>query len=353
MKTVITTVGTSVLSNYRKANSLHPGGPLPELDVLARYLKQTPVTEASAETNSLSRLLDKSATIDLLHSCTPEGKLCAAALHLNYADYSVTMCEIYGIVSSAEEFKTRGLKSLVSLIIERIMEAKKVQRQPIICATGGFKAETAYATMVGQLFDVPVYYIHEQFSEIIEMPTSPIGWDYHLLAEHEEFCEWLFGADSREARETENRLKGMPAKMATLVLQQEDGNYTVSPIGYAIFERYQDILETGSASIKLSPSAHKDYLALDSNTRGRFDSVFKKLRVPSLWMTAARQEPPSDCLIYPGGHRDERVFFEAARDSGELRVLEIARHSDKSYERKLDRRVKSADYVDQSFVAID
>ena len=45
------------------------------------------------------------------------------------------------------------------------------------CA-GRLDARSPDATLVGLLFDVPVYYIHEAFRDIIEMPPTPIGWDY-------------------------------------------------------------------------------------------------------------------------------------------------------------------------------
>lgn len=50
----------------------------------------------------------------------------------------------------------------------------------------------------------------------------------------------------------------------------------------------------------------------------------------------------SDCLVYPRGHKDERVFFYD--EDGEVYVCEPARHSDKSYERLLERGVWRANY---------
>jgi len=71
----------------------------------------------------------------------------------------------------------RGLRSLVATLISLIRKERAGGREVLVNATGGFKAEIAYATLVGLLFDVPVYYIHEAFQDIIEMPPTPIGWD--------------------------------------------------------------------------------------------------------------------------------------------------------------------------------
>lgn len=68
-----------------------------------------------------------------------------------------------------------------------VRQHKQQGQQVIINATGGFKAEIAYAVLIGQLFDVPVYYIHEMFRDIIEILPLPIQWDFSLLVNYEDF----------------------------------------------------------------------------------------------------------------------------------------------------------------------
>jgi hypothetical protein len=50
-----------------------------------------------------------------------------------------------------------------------------------IDATGGYKAQIAVAVLIGQALDIPVYYKHERFSEIIDFPPLPISLDYDIL----------------------------------------------------------------------------------------------------------------------------------------------------------------------------
>ncbi len=84
--------------------------------------------------------------------------------------------------TNPQEFKTHGLRNLVREI------GKYLQRfgteQVAIDATGGYKAQIAIAVVVGQALNVPVYYKHERFSEIIEFPPMPIALDYDILAEN-------------------------------------------------------------------------------------------------------------------------------------------------------------------------
>jgi putative CRISPR-associated protein (TIGR02619 family) len=77
------------------------------------------------------------------------------------------------------EFKVHGLRNLVREIggiIQRIGN-----EYIAIDATGGYKAQIAIAVLVGQALNIPVYYKHERFSEIIDFPPLPISLDYDLL----------------------------------------------------------------------------------------------------------------------------------------------------------------------------
>jgi len=42
-------------------------------------------------------------------------------------------------------------------------------------------------------------------------------------------------------------------------------------------------------------------------------------------------------LVFPKGHRDERVFY--FEENGKIYVCELTRHSDKSYERAIEHGV--------------
>src|SRR5207302_378624 len=114
------------------------------------------------------------------------------ALCRHYQDHHAILCEVPDLNYTESRFKLRGLRSLVATLIDLIRRQRKEGREVHINATGGFKAEIAYATLVGLLFDVRVYYIHEAFHDIIEMPPTPISWDYSLLADHEDFFQWIF-----------------------------------------------------------------------------------------------------------------------------------------------------------------
>lgn len=63
--------------------------------------------------------------------------------------------------------------------------------------------------------------------------------------------------------------------------------------------------------------------------------------VRELRVSGADRVRNCDCLVYPKGHRDERVFFFEA-DDGSVHVCALGRHSDRSYEQLIERGVREA-----------
>ncbi|GBC81423.1 hypothetical protein HRbin10_00535 [bacterium HR10] len=341
MRTILTTVGTSLLSNAKRDLKVEEVNE----HELANYLRRTDPERASAETNSLSRILREDDRIVFLHSQTEEGKFCARALERHYRSqgHDTELREVPDLTYAESRFKMRGLRSLVGTMIDLIRQERQRGREVLINATGGFKAEIAYATLVGLLFDVPVYYIHEAFRDIIQMPPAPIGWDYSLLADHEEFFEWI-NSDLRGAAEVDARLRGLPEEVR-LLLVEEEGYTFLSPAGEAFYEAYKERLEQAKGvPVYLSSKARETHKAAPPDVRRLFDRTLDKLRARELRTSQSDRVRNSDCLVFPGGHRDERVFYFEEGEA--IYVCELARHSDKSYERLIACGVRRETYRD-------
>lgn len=327
-------------------NSLGLKGGMPTDQQIANYIRQTDPEKASAETNSLSRLLVEGDNIVFLHSQTEEGLKCAQALcrHFERKGYRSELCEVKDLLYTESRFKMRGLRSLVSIIIDLIRKEKKQGRKVVLNATGGFKAEIAYATLVGLLFNVPVYYIHEIFKEIIEMPPAPISWDYSLMADNEEFFEWLSESD-RPTAQVDARLRNLPPEIRLLLVELDDVT-TLSPAGEAFYEAYLHRAEASeSAPLLLSSTARAVYNASEPTVRHQFDRTLRKLRIKELRVSSSDRVRNSECLVFPKGNRDERLFYYET-EQGEIRVCALSRHSDKSYERLIDKGVWYSSFTD-------
>ena len=348
MRTILTTVGTSLWANARRDLKLPHDAPISKHEHdLTNYLRQTPPEKASAETNSLKRLLQEGDRIIFIHSDTEEGRLCADALKSFYQkNHSVETKGVDRLNYTDSEFKMVGLRSFVTKLIEQIRNEQKASREVIINATGGFKAEIAYATLVGLLFNVPVYYIHEAFQDIIEMPPTPIAWDYSLIDEYEEFFEWI-DEQPRKTDEVEQQLERLPERdrIRMLLIDEPDGNTYLSPAGEAFYQAYRMRLATEPDNLLwLSSKARETYDSLSPDARERFRKVLGKLRKPSLRRSQSRKVPKGNCLIYPKGNRDERVIFYEKNDK--VYVCELTWHSDQTYERRIEKSVRRDEYKD-------
>ena len=162
---LITTVGTSLLSSREPHNwEWTRGGELPCINEVDEWLANADLINVSAETNTLHRLEIDHETdrISFLHSDTEEGKYCSERLGAYYSGKcrEVRQCCLNALSYHDESFAQRGLKSLVSVTLGEVAEAKTLELQPVFCATGGFKAEIAFLNLLGALLGIEVYYIH-------------------------------------------------------------------------------------------------------------------------------------------------------------------------------------------------
>ncbi len=353
MRTIITTVGTSLLTNAKRELKVDT----PTDEQIANYLRAIGDEKASAETNSLSRILQEGDRIVFICSHTEDGKRCAELLRRHYANegYQADRIEVPDLNYSDKRFQNRGLRSLVNILAQQIQEAHKRQHEVVINATGGFKAEIAYATLIGLLFRVPVCYIHEMFRDIIMLPATPIGWDFSLIANYEAFFEWI-DEEPRPAEDVDERIRSFSEQdRAHITMLLEDDTFEgkpcklLSPMGEAFYQTYREKIEFAPIwNVYLSDSALETYRKAEPSVREVFKRLLQQLANAELRRSQSEPKTNTDCLAYPQGHRDERVLYFEEGDK--VYVCELARHSDETYERLLDRGVRKSDYPKDKFV---
>ncbi len=241
MRTIITTTGTSLLTNTARELKKPPSSVTDE--EIRHFFEQTGAAKASAETNSLLKIATSNDEVVLLYTSTSEGARCAKQVenYLKNKGWKGLRSRQLSLEQNEAQFERHGLRHLVDILINEITKAQKQQREVIINATGGFKAEIAYTTMVGMIFQVPVKYIYQDFQQPITFPALPIVWNIDLLVEYESFFEWI-GADYRDSLEVEQRLKAIPDReqvQALLLPPDADGIVLLSPAGEILWKRVQ------------------------------------------------------------------------------------------------------------------
>lgn len=212
MKTVtITTVGTSCIINTRnRYPHLFPLLENGDYQAMANELlemKDGQLRKVSAEVNSIMTMMEsgiiKGERLFLILSDTLNGQRAGALLKEVFTaaetlisfKYVETVC-IDGLNDEDfEVFRHTGLKNLVSRMCSIILG---YQDDVVINNTGGYKAEIAYAGMIGQLFGIPVYYQHEKFGSMIELPPLPVSFDFTVLERHSKlFCNLVDNGEIR------------------------------------------------------------------------------------------------------------------------------------------------------------
>ncbi|HWQ41727.1 MAG TPA: hypothetical protein VN456_06780, partial [Desulfosporosinus sp.] len=85
-------------------------------------------------------------------------------------------------VDDAEEFETNGLHNFVW----RFIGLQKQYGVLILNITGGYKGLIPYLTIMGQINQVSVMYKFEESDELITIPQLPINFDWELAVEYGE-----------------------------------------------------------------------------------------------------------------------------------------------------------------------
>ncbi len=238
MKTVITTTGTSLLTNA--VRDLKKSKETLTDEELRHRFQQVGEEKASAETNSLSKIASSDSEIILLYTATLDGSRCAKTIeqYLHSKNQAVSSKEL-PLEYNEQQFESHGLRQLVNILIEEINKAQRAGKEVVINATGGFKAEIAYTTMVGMIFQVPVKYIYEGFQNPITFPSLPVTWNVDVLLEYMPFFEWI-DSDCRKTTEVEQRLKSIPEtdkpRIQQLLSVPDSENYIfLSPAGQILW----------------------------------------------------------------------------------------------------------------------
>lgn len=251
--TLICTVGTSLFNNIKYANddSIRQAFEGKNWKQLSLLLQEKPNTDrlCGAEINSVTSICDRgylSSRRQLLFlvSETDDGKNTGAVLKLYYEHASnplrfdkVEVRVLEGLRDDrVKDFKQKGLKNLVRNISD---EVRKFSSETLaINATGGYKAQISFAGMIGQALEIPVYYLFERFSEVIELPPQPIALDLAFWLNNYVFFEKMEANSVLNKSEVERELKN--EYLHSLVDEEEMGTETcvsLSAMGELFHER--------------------------------------------------------------------------------------------------------------------
>jgi putative CRISPR-associated protein (TIGR02619 family) len=245
MRVILVTVGVSLLSNFGRKIGTSPDVSVSNLkntkEELLAYLEEVDPLEATAETNNLRLILQKDDFLYFLHSDTLEGDICAKVLSEWYKKqgYESVPVKIENLIYDQKKFKILGLHSLVNALIKIVEDCKEKQYEPIFVATGGFKAEMAYVTLIGLLFGIEVHYIHEKFEDEVILPQLPIAFDAGFWLKYSTDIEWFLECPRTKEEVGERFTRAIPKKLWVLIEENKaEKTFELSPAGSAFYHAF-------------------------------------------------------------------------------------------------------------------
>ncbi|ABC76478.1 putative CRISPR-associated protein [Syntrophus aciditrophicus] len=225
--TLICTVGTSLKNNIagQQESPLYPLLAAHNAKgVVLELLKRSPQDRLNgAEINSIHSIivgkhLNLCENLVFLVSDTPDGFLTGQILNHYYTNprnadrfTTVSVKTIEGLTDQdVKRFRNEGMRNLVRLIGQeaRVLGSNRL----LINATGGYKAQISFAGMIGQALEIPVCYLFERFSEVIQLPPQPVALDLSFWLEH---VDIFF--DLEEGIESDQPFSSPDERFATIV----------------------------------------------------------------------------------------------------------------------------------------
>jgi putative CRISPR-associated protein (TIGR02619 family) len=185
---LLCTVGTSLLNGKNFGGKRTVNEVTDWSSLRADLVAALPTDGAcGAEVNSVASLIahgyaPKDAGIYLFHSDTEAGRQVAAILQTDFSRRGHTPVVAVPVPdlqdADPKRFRTKGLRNLAKAICAKVRDHSA--DACAINATGGYKAQIAVAVLLGQALGIPVYYMHERFSEIIPFPPLPVALDFQV-----------------------------------------------------------------------------------------------------------------------------------------------------------------------------
>jgi len=250
---LICTVGTSLLTNLKAQ-----GQDLNNEIALVKELKSLdPATKLlGAEINSIHSILKKGLLepegLFLCISETPEGERTGRILQRYYRDLfeRVELVPIKGLqAEDPKRFRNQGLRNLVKTVADIVKREREHGREVAINATGGFKAQISFAGLIGQLLNVPVYYMFETFQEVIELPPLPVDFSFDYWLSHFDLLERL----SRDLLPEEE----VPQDLNEVLILREEGLCCLSSLGELFHQGYKERFRRERGRLLPPPSGLK------------------------------------------------------------------------------------------------
>lgn len=272
MKTVITTVGTSLLENYRRNKENFPKTEKFEYSIstkglsvyqdfkedleedgLVKKIKKYALENfpnASAELTSLQKIKEKYSNEDfivyLLTSDTFEGYFVGEILKevLEEKDFQVQdirYIPYFNVQINDRDLIRKGYKELIKYIYDKVYGYSE-----ILNITGGYKAFIPVMTIISNIKNIPLVYLFESSEYLIEIPPAPFKLDLSAIEKLTEIFEYIEKNTGIEENnpllaKIKNNLSPQEQQQIEYLFEEYENNIlTTSLIGDILWEEFKE-----------------------------------------------------------------------------------------------------------------
>ena len=233
---LINTVGTSLLAGWKDLDSSLDESHRARMVAAVRGLAETD-RKLGAELTSIHSLcwqgvIKPGDRLLFLVSDTREGAFVGKVLGeiVKTQGFAAESRTVHKLQGDDPKAFAQGLKNLVR---EIAMCCRTLpDGEPwAINATGGYKAQISFAGLIGQVFQVPVYYQFETFPTAIALPPLPVSFDLTQWLAYRHILDALNeGEDGEFLRADDSRVKALPESLKVL-LDMSQGYATLNALG--------------------------------------------------------------------------------------------------------------------------
>lgn len=262
MKKVITTVGTSLFTNYNEKNKTTLNSDIQnepyseynewkdEIDEIKEKLIHFAKNDNScAELTSIMKLKEKYGEIEvyLIATDTIESVVVCEVLEevLMEKDIEVKFDDTNIIAGLQVDDYIKFKEGLLHLIQKLYQISEYYYENIVLNITGGYKAIIPYLTIFGQVNNTPLYYIFENSNELISIPQAPINVDWSLFQKYKNIVDALSEIpqiDRWEVYKRENSIEDDFPDIIEFIEIDNKQHVTLNAIGEIFYEKFKNYI---------------------------------------------------------------------------------------------------------------
>jgi len=332
MKKIITTVGTSLLTNYlekhddiksycksikNKSYSKYEKEAKRVKKIKEKLLPFAKKENSCAEITSIKKLQEKYEDIEVYLIATDTIESVLVCEILKDILENVKFNPEYDVIDKLQVENYKDFKEGLSNLINRLYGITSSYYDNVILnITGGYKAIIPYLTIFGQVNSIPLYYVFENSDSLISIPKIPLSIDEGLFDKYwKEFEEIIKEGVVEKSSLNYNFLIEMES-----LFEIDNEFVALNPLGTILWRRYREKFFIFYAPNEVIKEIEKQ-------------SDIQRILEIKFWQETreSKTERKNGHLVYDDGNNVNRIFYFI--DNGVIYIYKTFDSGHEEYEK--------------------